>query len=266
MLSNRLFTVLAFTLAGLVVSQDQPFSLNFEDSQFQTGQITGRINDPVQQFDLSDFTVIEAQNLPEKSVPAASLKTSLLRPCTSSHYISRISPNFQDRVTDRGKTVGIKIAKGLDGQPLFRSFDLGSICMGCIFVPAITQGSSLIDLIPSDPLTQMVLPASCEITLTGTKYITPQSNEKTTITTTVKFEANPPLDIAKATTLRATDMMIYSFNDNWKNLESIQFKIQKVKVNLPVGLPAQFDPILSTTTLIDSLALDNFNGTKHAST
>ncbi|KAK6500480.1 hypothetical protein TWF481_010823 [Arthrobotrys musiformis] len=264
MFFKQVFSCLVIFLVGQAACQDQPFQLTFEGPQFQTGQATGRLQDPVQQFDLSDFTVIEAQPLPPgNNVPVTSLKTSLLRPCSPSHYISRISPAVQDNATDRGRLVGIKIALGPDGQPLFRSFDLGTICLACIFVPAITQGTPLPPPLSTDPLTQIIAPASCDITLIGTKYSAPGSNQKTTISATVTFTANALLSISDPTTFRSTDMKRYRFSDRWTDLLSVEFRIGNVKIELPVGLPQQFDRLLAAGGIIDSLAIDNINGTKH---
>ncbi|KAK6514792.1 hypothetical protein TWF506_007154 [Arthrobotrys conoides] len=259
--------ILLFSLlnwASQVACQDQTFLLNFEGPRFQSGEITGRIQDPVQQFDLSDFTVIEAQALPPgSSLPITSLKSSLLRPCSPSHYISRISPTFQDNVTDRGKTVGIKIAPGPNGQPLFRSFDLSTTCLACIFVPAITQGQALPPPLDNDPLTKVIAPASCDITIIGTKYVAPGSAEKTIITAKAKFTANTILDIAAPTTLRSSDMLRYQFSNQWTDLISVEFKILNAKIGLPVGLPSGFETLLARGAIIESIAIDNVEGTKH---
>ncbi|KAF3161776.1 hypothetical protein EYR41_004670 [Orbilia oligospora] len=263
-LIKKILLLLLLNWINQVACQDQPFVLSFEGPQFQNGAITGRIQDPVQQFDLSDFTVIEAQPLPSGSgIPITSFKSSLLRPCSPSHYISRISPTFQDNITDRGKTVGIKIAPGPDGQPLFRSFDLKTTCLACIFVPAITQGQPLPPPLSDDPLTKVIAPASCDITIIGTKYSAPSSNQKTTVTSTVKFMARPVFDISAPTTLQPTGMGEYQFSDRWTDLISIEFRISNAKIAIPVGLPSRLETLLARGAIIDSLAIDNLAGTKH---
>ncbi|KAK6530625.1 hypothetical protein TWF281_007465 [Arthrobotrys megalospora] len=265
-LFNQLFVlcVLNWINAAASQAQDGPFLITFEGPQFESGQTTGRIENPVQQFNLSDFSVIKAQEIPaDNNVPITSSKTSLLRPCSQSHYIVRIAPNTVDRTLDRGETVGLKIATGPDRQPLFRSFDLATICMGCVFVPALTQGKDLPEPLKSDPFSKVVTPASCDITLTGTKYSAPGSNEKTTITATVPFKANAPLSLSDPMTLRASDMGVYRFSNRWTDLISVEFRIRNVMVETPANVPSRFDQLLRAGGVFDSLALDNINGTKH---
>ncbi|KAJ6257412.1 hypothetical protein Dda_8302 [Drechslerella dactyloides] len=247
-------------ILGQATCQTQSFKITFEADRFD--EQSGRLKDPVQGFNFGDFSIITAPTIPGNSVSATGFTTSLLRPCSPRHYVVRIAPNLQDATTDRGTITGIKIAT-VNGVPAFRSFDSSSICMGCVFVAAATQGNALPEPIGTDPLAKFALPASCVITVTGTTSSTPPE----TIVATLPFKARPPLDAADLTNpmFLVTDMTNYTFSNRWRNLVSLEFKISKAVVEPPVNLPPQLKGLLQTGGLFSSIAIDNFFGVKQLS-
>ncbi|KAF3913427.1 hypothetical protein ABW20_dc0110509 [Dactylellina cionopaga] len=268
MISPWFFTILQIFViwTKFTAAQDQPFNLNFEGPQFQFDQTTGRLEDPVEGFDLSDFSVITVPDIQGTSVSITELQTALLRPCSPNHYAVRIAPSLQDRTVDRGATVGIKIAPDGNGNPGLRSFDVSTICLGCAFIPAATQGMPLPQPIGTDPLTKIIVPASCEITVTGTKYQPPGvAGQKETITAVVKYTARAPQSLANPLVYQTSPMTRFAFSDRWTDLVSLEFKIANAKVGTIVNLPAGFDRLLSAGTIFSSVAVDNFNGTRHVS-
>ncbi|EPS45785.1 hypothetical protein H072_295 [Dactylellina haptotyla CBS 200.50] len=249
--------------AAPVAAQYRRFLLNFEGNQFDSGRITGRIQDPIDDFVLSDFSVITAQDLPSDKISITSLKTSLLRPCSPNHYIVRIAPGTQDATTDRGSTVGIRSSLDANGNPSFRSFDIDSLCMACVFLPAITQGQAVGGPIPTDPLTQVAAPASCNITLTGQKYTPPGQISTGPVQFTVPYYANAPYDVSDPMSFRVSGMTRYLFGPRWTDLVLLQIKISDAMIPPAVGLPPGLNPVFKLGNNFASIALDNFNGTKH---
>ncbi|KAF3914464.1 hypothetical protein AA313_de0203349 [Arthrobotrys entomopaga] len=269
MVSDRILSYFFFLSTCIVQAQAQSFLLNFEGEQFKDGKTTGRLNDaPIQNFDLGDFSVITAQEVPSGEVAIASLKTALLRPCSPNHYIVRIAQKIQDGTFDRGSAVGIKIAPNEQGAPSFKSFDATSICLGIAFIPAITQGMALPGPVGTDPFSQIVYPESGKITITGTKYQPPGPDTAQTVTTTVTFIANSAIDLADLENFHTTNMVRVMLPPTFTNLVLLQFKISGANVGGGLGLAGESNDLLQRLSgnAFESIAIDDFAGTKYPNT
>ncbi|KAK6530461.1 hypothetical protein TWF694_003813 [Orbilia ellipsospora] len=265
MVPNRILKIFLFLSASIVQVRSQNFLLNFEGDQFKVDKTTGRLNvEPIQGFDLGDFSVLTAEDVPSGGASISSLETSLLRPCSPNHFIARIAQQTQDGTFDRGQDTGIRIALNDEGAPGFKSFDATSICLGIGFIPAITQGMPLPQPVGTDPLSKAVVPASGKITITGTRYQPPGSGVAETVKKTVTFEAKTPVDFANPTMFHTTDMIHVALPSTFTNLVLLHFKVSDAKViGNVLGLPAALNELFEAGTVFESIGIDNFAGTKN---